>query len=39
MPTKLFTSGRIRKAHYAPMTSGADPDGAKKLSALFGNGE
>ena len=90
MPTKMFTSGRIRKAVYdpasgqldllwdnksilaykhvpqevyrrlcsapnpatywedriadeypkgTPMTSSADPDGARKLSDLFGDGE
>lgn len=90
MPTKVFTSGRICKAHYdpasrqldlhwenksvlaykhvpeevyrrlcsapnpatywedriadeypkgTPMTSSADPDGAKKLSDLFGGGD
>ncbi|MEO8653275.1 MAG: KTSC domain-containing protein [Ramlibacter sp.] len=90
MPTKIFTGGRIRKAHYdstsrqldlhwdnksilayqqvpeevyrrlcsapnpatywedriadeypkgTPMTSNADPDGARKLSDLFGDGD
>jgi hypothetical protein len=90
MPTKTFTSGRIRKADYdpsarqldlhwdnktvlaykhvpqevfrrlcsapnpttywedriaeeypkgTPMTSAADPDGARKLGGLFGNGD